>query len=160
MIQDFFEEMEQQCKEKKCFKCGEQGHKSGVFPKKTQGNETPKASKIEFLKDKENSKGSSLSYAWGKIREHDALTLFDPGSTHKFISIELAIKLGIHDFEMGEVLQANGAFKGQEVLVTPLIGKLRLHIQGYVDKKDIFISPFKHEDVIFGVPWFNCMQPL
>ena len=91
----------------------------------------------------------------GKVREHDALILFDPGSTHNFISHELATKLGIHDFEMGESMSANAAFKGHEVLVTPLIGKLRLHVQSYVDKDEFFISPLKHEDVILGTPWFD-----
>ncbi|MCO5609714.1 hypothetical protein L7F22_063946 [Adiantum nelumboides] len=37
------------------------------------------------------------------------------------------------------------------------IGELRLHIQGYVDKEDFFISPLKHEDVILGAPWFDCL---
>ncbi|MCO5587568.1 hypothetical protein L7F22_041517 [Adiantum nelumboides] len=31
----------------------------------------------------------------------------------------------------------------------------KLHIQGYVDKEDFFISPLKHEDVILGAPWFD-----
>ncbi|MCO5604259.1 hypothetical protein L7F22_058422 [Adiantum nelumboides] len=112
---------------------------------------------MEALQEDGHCKGSLLSYAWGKVREHDALILFDPGSTHNFISVELATKLGIHDFEMGNVMNVDGAFKGQEVSVTPLIGKLRLHVQGYVDKEDFFISPLKHEDVILGAPWFNCM---
>ena len=54
-------------------------------------------------------------------------------------------------------MKADGAFKGQEVSVTPLIGKLRLHVQSYVDKEDFFISPLKHEDVIIGAPWFDRM---
>ncbi|MCO5602952.1 hypothetical protein L7F22_057093 [Adiantum nelumboides] len=58
---------------------------------------------------------------------------------------------------MGDAMKADGAFIGQDVLVTPLIGKLRLHIQGYVDKEDFFISPPKDEDVILGAPWFDCM---
>ncbi|MCO5588831.1 hypothetical protein L7F22_042791 [Adiantum nelumboides] len=58
---------------------------------------------------------------------------------------------------MGDAMKADGAFKGQEVSVTPLIGKLRLHVQGYVDKEDFFISPLKHEDVILGAPWFDRM---
>ena len=99
-----------------------------------------------------------MSYAWGKVREHDALILFDPRSIHNFISHELALKLGIHEFDMGDHILANCAFKGQEVLVTPLIGKLRLHIQGYVDMEDFYISPLKHEDVILGAPWFDCVQ--
>ncbi|MCO5599501.1 hypothetical protein L7F22_053606 [Adiantum nelumboides] len=56
---------------------------------------------------------------------------------------------------MVDAMKAEGAFIGQDVLVTPLIGKLRLHIQGYVDREDFFISPLKHEDVIIGAPWFD-----
>ncbi|MCO5603220.1 hypothetical protein L7F22_057367 [Adiantum nelumboides] len=52
-------------------------------------------------------------------------------------------------------MKADGAFIGQDVSITPLIGKLRLHIQGYVDKEGFFISPIKHEDVILGAPWFD-----
>ena len=53
------------------------------------------------------------------------------------------------------MVKSNGAFKGQEILVTSLIGKLRLHVQSYVDKEDFFIFPLKHEDVIIGAPWFD-----
>ncbi|MCO5563769.1 hypothetical protein L7F22_017416 [Adiantum nelumboides] len=56
---------------------------------------------------------------------------------------------------MGDAMKADGAFVGQDASVTPLIGKLRLHIQGYVDKEDFFISPLKHEDVILGALWFD-----
>ncbi|MCO5561295.1 hypothetical protein L7F22_014916 [Adiantum nelumboides] len=58
---------------------------------------------------------------------------------------------------MGDATKADGAFVNQEVSVTPLIGKLRLHIQRYVDKEDFFISPLKHEDVILGAPWFDLL---
>ena len=58
---------------------------------------------------------SSLSYAWVKVREHDALILFDLGSMHNFISTHLANKLGIHDFDMGKVIKADGDFQVQEV---------------------------------------------
>ena len=131
-------QMEQYHKDNKCYKCGESGHVSRVYPTKKPQNGTPKASTIEVLKEEGNSKGAHLSYAWwGKVREHDALILFDPGSTHNFISQELALKLGIHEFEMGDRIQVDGTFKGQEVLsITLLIGKLSLHIQGYVDKED------------------------
>ncbi|MCO5568579.1 hypothetical protein L7F22_022278 [Adiantum nelumboides] len=56
---------------------------------------------------------------------------------------------------MGDAMKGDGAFIGQDASITPLIGKLRLHIQGYVDKEDFFISPLKHEDVILGAPWFD-----
>ena len=27
-----------------------------------------------------------------------------------------------------------------------------------MDKEDFYISPLKHEDVILGAPWFDCVQ--
>ncbi|MCO5557356.1 hypothetical protein L7F22_010919 [Adiantum nelumboides] len=124
-------------------------------PRRNARNEQTRALIIEAPKEDVHCKGSPLPYAWGKVRQHDAFILFDPGSTHNFISLELANKLGIQEFEMRDAMKADGAFIGQDVFVTPLIGKLRLHIQGYVDKEDFFISPVKHEDVILGAPWFN-----
>ena len=62
--------------------------------------------------------------------------LLDPGSTHNFISVELAQRLGISYDDMGQPLEAMGAFKGQQVPVTPLIVKLRLHIQNYSDTEE------------------------
>ena len=70
-----------------------------------------------------NQDASRLCYAWGKVRDQDSLILFDPGSTHNFISKELATKLGIHEHEMGYAMDVEGAFVGQKVPVTPLIGK-------------------------------------
>ncbi|MCO5608354.1 hypothetical protein L7F22_062562 [Adiantum nelumboides] len=149
------EELEHYRKDNRCFKCGEQGHAYRACPQRNARNEQPRASIIEAPKEDVHCKGSPLSYAWGKVREHDAFILFDLGSTHNFISHELAAKLGIQEFEMGDAMKADGAFIGQDASVTPLIGKLRLHIQGYVDKEDFFISPLKHEDVILGAPWFD-----
>ena len=72
-------------------------------------------------------------YAWGKVRDQDCLILFDPGSNCNFISQELASKLGIHAHEMGLAIEADGAFDTPAVPVTPLIGKLHIHVEGYVD---------------------------
>ncbi|MCO5552340.1 hypothetical protein L7F22_005851 [Adiantum nelumboides] len=149
------EELECYRKVNKCFKCGEQGHSYRSCPQRNPRNEQPRASMVEAPKEEVHCKGSPLSYAWGKVREHDAFILFNLGSTHNFIFLELATKLGVQNFEMGDAMKADGAFINQEVSVTPLIGKLRLHIQGYVDKEDFFISPLKHEDVILGAPWFD-----
>ncbi|MCO5569414.1 hypothetical protein L7F22_023126 [Adiantum nelumboides] len=148
-------EHERYRKENKCFKCGEQGHSYHSCPQRNTRNEQPRASIVEAPKEDVHCKGSPLSYAWGKVREHDAFILFDPGSTHNFISLELDTKLGDQDFEMGDAMKADGAFIGQDVSITPLIGKLRLHIQGYVDKDYFFIYPLKHGDVILGEPWFD-----
>ena len=90
--------------------------------------------------------------------ELDVFILFDPNSTHNFAFIDLATKLGAHDFEMGDTIIANGVFKRQEVSLTPLIGQLWLHIQGYMVKKDFFVFSLKHEDVVLGTPWYDCMD--
>ena len=48
-----------------------------------------------------------------------------PGFLSKnFIFTKLATKLGIHDFKMGDTFQADGMFKGQEVSINPLKGKV------------------------------------
>ncbi|WP_206738552.1 hypothetical protein, partial [Klebsiella pneumoniae] len=63
----------------KCFKCGKQGHAIVLAPRKMfVMKSTPRASTIEAPKEDAHCKGSSLSYAWGKVREHDAFILFDP----------------------------------------------------------------------------------
>ena len=77
------------------------------------------------------------------------------GSTHNFISVDLAMRMGISTEELGPALEAHGAFKGQEVPVTPLADKLRLHVQDYMDNKEFFASPLVHKDVILSTPWFH-----
>ncbi|MCO5604708.1 hypothetical protein L7F22_058878 [Adiantum nelumboides] len=149
------EELEHYRKDNRCFKCGEQENAYRACPQRNARNEQPRASIIEAPKEDVHCKGSPLSYAWGKVREHEAFILFDLGSTHNFICDELAAKLGIQEFEMGDAMKADGAFIGQDASVIPLIGKLRLHI--HQDKEDFFISPLNHEDVILGAPWFDCL---
>ena len=41
------------------------------------------------------------------------------------------------------------------MLVTPLIGKLKIHIQVYVDLDDVLISPLKRYDAVMGTLWFH-----
>ncbi|MCO5568549.1 hypothetical protein L7F22_022248 [Adiantum nelumboides] len=94
-------------------------------------------------KDKQEYKGKNLSQNSSK------------GNSNNTKAKEKGVFKGMQDFEMGDAMKADGAFIGQDVYVTPLIGKLRLHIQGYVDKQDFFIFPLKHEDVILGPPWFH-----
>ena len=150
------EELEKYKKDNRCFKCGETGHAYRNCPKKQQKKETPQATQVQFPTGASDP-ATKLCFAWGKVRDQNSLILFDPGSTHNFISVELAQKLGIQTEELGPALDAMGAFKGQQVPVTPLIGKLRLHVQGYVDQEEFYVSPLSAEDVILGAPWFHRM---
>ena len=92
-------------------------------------------------KEQETKRFTSLCYVWGKVRDQNALILLDPRSTHNFISQELAQHLGIHTKELGLPLQEMRAFEGEEVLVTPMIGKLCLHINNYSNNEDFYESP-------------------
>ena len=143
-------------KERRCFKCGEQGHNYQQCPSKNGKKDAPEATNILSSKDVDGE-ASQLCYVWGKVRDQSALILLDPGSTHIFISIDLAQRLGSSTNEMGPALDAREAFKGQEVPVTPLIGKLCIHMQAYMDSEEFYVSPLLHQDVILGAPWFHRM---
>ncbi|MCO5610812.1 hypothetical protein L7F22_065053 [Adiantum nelumboides] len=62
--------------------------------------------------------------------------------------------MGIKTNEMGPAYTASMAAPRHEVVVTPLIGKLRLHIHGYVGHEEFFIMPLEGCDVLLGMPWF------
>ena len=81
------------------------------------------------------------------------LIFFDPGAKANFISPELAIKLGIKTEEMGYTIEAGLACPGHSESVTPILGKLRLHIQSYVDGEEFYIMPLVGYDVLLGMPW-------
>ncbi|MCO5547110.1 hypothetical protein L7F22_000552 [Adiantum nelumboides] len=96
---------------------------------------------------------SELCRAWGQVRDQQSLVFFDPGARANFITPQLAEKMGIKTDEMGRAYTASMAAPGHEVVVTPLIGKLRLHIQGVVHE-DFYIMPLEGCDVLLGMPWF------
>ena len=56
---------------------------------------------------------------------------------------------------MGCSTNASGPFEGPDAAITPLIGKLCIHVQGYVDQEEFYVSSLVHQDVILGVPWFH-----
>ena len=142
--------LEKYWKEKFCFRCGEKGHK---LCQEDSRNSTSR----HFLSSHDNDvlSSSQLLYTWGRIRDQSAFTLLDVCSTHNFILVDLAQCLVINAEEMVPPLQALGAFEGQQVLVTPLIGKLHFHIQNFFNSKDFYVSPIVNQDVILEAPWFH-----
>ena len=54
--------------------------------------------------------------------------------------------------------EASMAAPGLSVPVTPIIGKLRLHIQDYVDAEEFLIMPLEGCDVLLGMPWFHRLK--
>ena len=44
--------------------------------------------------------------------------------------------------------------------MTPLIGKLCIHVQDYVDQEEFYVFPLSVEGVILEAPWFHRMAAL
>ncbi|MCO5570224.1 hypothetical protein L7F22_023942 [Adiantum nelumboides] len=78
-----------------------------------------------------------------KLRDKEVLVFFDPRSHANFISPKLASKLGICAEEMGTTGEAGLACPGHSEPVTPILGKLRLHNQSYVDAENSISCRYK-----------------
>ncbi|MCO5584052.1 hypothetical protein L7F22_037974 [Adiantum nelumboides] len=130
----------------------ESGYSSGaVFVKRVVAN----AGLVPDIPGSADADASSeLCRAWGQVRDQQSLVFFDPGARANFITPQLAEKMGIKTDEMGPAYKASMAAPGHEVAVTPLIGKLRLHIQGYVGHEEFYIMALAGCDVLLGMPWF------
>ena len=85
------EELERHKRENRCFKCGEQRHSYRACPTKATKKDLPQATQVS-LPPMMQEEATQLCFAWEKVRDQDALMLFDPGSTHNLISIELALR--------------------------------------------------------------------
>ncbi|MCO5561084.1 hypothetical protein L7F22_014705 [Adiantum nelumboides] len=98
---------------------------------------------------------TELCRAWGKVKDQEALIFFDGGAKANFISPELPARLEITPDRMGPPTEAVLAAPGRDVAITPVIGKLRLHCQGYLGHEDFYIMPLEGCDVLLGIPWRN-----
>ncbi|MCO5570133.1 hypothetical protein L7F22_023850 [Adiantum nelumboides] len=155
--------------ENKCFICEQPGHYATNCPQKKRQADSedkedrkgkrPMAGLVpDMVGDKPNLDASELCRAWGKVRDQTVLIFFDRGAKANFISPELASRLGIRPEEMGYTAEAGLACPGHTEAMTPIIGKLRLHIQSYVDAEEFYIMPLDGCDVLLGIPWLFRVQ--
>ncbi|MCO5574795.1 hypothetical protein L7F22_028587 [Adiantum nelumboides] len=144
----------------KCFICKEKGHIAAKCPQRRprdaeDKDQPPKKKNLssaglvpDMVGDQPCDDASELCKAWGKIRDSTVLIFFDPRARANFITPALAAKLGIRPEEMGLEGQADLACPGHSVPVTPILGKLRMHIQSYVDTEEFYIMPLEGCDVL------------
>ncbi|MCO5611857.1 hypothetical protein L7F22_066116 [Adiantum nelumboides] len=101
---------------------------------------------------------------WRKIRTLPSLgqsersrgpDFFDGGAKANFIAPELVARLEITPDWMGPLVEAVLAAPGMDVAITSVIGKLRLHCQGYLEHEDFSIMPLEGCDVLLGIPWYH-----
>lgn len=145
-------------KENKCVLCKEEGHVAHECPNwKRKEQPTRRSDKVDkgkkpstsmgkildVIGGKEKEEASEPMRAWGKIHEHTA----------NFLSPEMAANLAIWEEEMGPLCKARMAHPDLASPVTPIIGKLCIHVQTYVDKEEIM--PLARCDVLLGMPWFH-----
>ncbi|MCO5558963.1 hypothetical protein L7F22_012554 [Adiantum nelumboides] len=62
--------------------------------------------------------------------------------------------------DMGPIGEAGLACSGHSEAVTPIIGKLRLHIQSYVDAEEFHIMPLEACDVLLGISWCHILHAM
>ncbi|MCO5584150.1 hypothetical protein L7F22_038073 [Adiantum nelumboides] len=163
-------------REGKCFGCGESGHISAKCPKKApkeqkeKDEDRPESSRVAEERGRRGKMktglvpdcvgidpntmdvSTELCRAWGKVKDQEALIFFDGGAKANFISPELAARLEITPDRMGPPAEAVLAAPGRDVAITPVIGKLRLHCQGYLGHEDFYIMPLEGCDVLLGIP--------
>ncbi|MCO5577196.1 hypothetical protein L7F22_031020 [Adiantum nelumboides] len=165
-------------REGKCFGCGEPGHISAKCPKKApkeqkeKDEDRPESSRATEERGRRGKmktglvpgcvgtdpntmdESTELCRAWGKVKDQEALIFFDGGAKANFISPEMAARLEITPNRMGPPVEAVLAAPGRDVAITPVIGKLRLHCQGYLGYEDFYIMPLEGCDVLLGIPWY------
>ncbi|MCO5581438.1 hypothetical protein L7F22_035322 [Adiantum nelumboides] len=169
-------------REGKCFGCGETGHISAKCPKKApkeQNDKDEDRSESSRAAEERGRKGkmktglvpdcvgtdpntmdesTELCRAWGKVKDQEALIVFNGGAKANFISLELAAWLEITLDWMGPPAEAVLAAPGRDVAIIRVIGKLCLHCQGHVGHEDFYIMPLEFCDVLLGIPWSLYMQ--
>lgn len=106
-----------------------------------------------ILGDKPQTEASELCRAWEKVRDQHVLIFFDPGAKANFISPEFVATLGIRADEMGYTAEAGLACPSHLESLTFILGKLRLHIQAYVDAEEFYVMSLGGSDVLLGIPW-------
>ncbi|GAV84263.1 RVP_2 domain-containing protein [Cephalotus follicularis] len=95
--------------------------------------------------------GQQTMQVVGMIGRRPMQVLIDSGSTHNFLSVGLAHKLGllVEDMPIVSVRVANG----EQLPCSKVIKKFTLKMQGYVFGIDVFLIPLENYDLILGIQW-------
>ncbi len=80
--------------------------------------------------------------------------LFDPGSTHLYVSVALSCHANVEPIRMSYGVLISTPM-GQEVVVNKVFGDCPLVIQGVEFLADLIEMPFQDYDVIIGMDWLH-----
>lgn len=149
------EERDKYKREGRCYRCGEKGHPYFKCPMGTTNNSQNKDKKGIHNVD---STAQGLMKSWGSVQDKQCLFLFDAGSSFNLISHQLAQELKV--VPSTDEVQARGPFLHEDpTTLYPVIGKLRIFIQGYMDHVEFMVGPIQGADVILGMPWHRQVNP-
>ncbi|GAV91342.1 RVP_2 domain-containing protein [Cephalotus follicularis] len=87
----------------------------------------------------------------GMLGRRPIQLLIDFDSTHNFLSVGLAHKLGlpVEDMPIVSVRVANG----EQLPCSKVFKNFTLKMQGYVFGTDVFLIPLESYDLILGIHW-------
>jgi len=104
------------------------------------------------MRQKEEAETSDVVAGNFSILDQDVLVLFDPGSTHSYVSASVMCSTAIQCVPMDYDVLVTSPL-GQEVRVNRLYRDCPLVIQGHTFLSDLIEMPFRDYDIILGMDW-------
>ena len=99
--------------------------------------------------------GCQTIKVWGKIDRCPILILIDSSSTHNFLHVEVANKLGCPrtPIKPMEVKAANG----DTISCTAIYKNLQWKMQGIQFQADVFVMKLQNYDMVLGIQWLKLL---
>ncbi|XP_062176260.1 uncharacterized protein LOC133881329 [Alnus glutinosa] len=94
----------------------------------------------------------------GILKHHSIVILIDSGSTHNFVDTKLAASLGIRSSIQDEI-QVKIA-NGDEVPSPGRCKEVKVKMQGYTFRTELFFLPLAGYDAVLGIHWLRTLGPI
>lgn len=138
-----------------CFRCKKPGHIAPECPAKTRGN--PGTARAFALVRPEAGTSNGVVSGTIYIHSRPIYALFDSGTTHSFISINVLKTLNLTTKTLPEDIEVLVP-TGPNSCVTKCIPKVPIRIKEQVLPVDLLVLDFRDFDVILGMDWLSLYQ--